>query len=89
METVGLKNSDLMKVELNMSVYGIGYGITHYFDHKLLDSLPQEFLRECWEEMTDKPVLLSGPAYDNSAGDFVPGRYIKKRNHFYKSRVPQ
>ena len=77
-ETVGLKNSDLMKVELNMSVYGIGYGITHYFDHKLLDSLPQEFLRECWEEMTDKPVLLSGPAYDNSAGDFVPGRYIKK-----------
>ena len=49
METVGLKNSDLMKVELNMSVYGIGYGITHYFDHKLLDSLPQEILREVLE----------------------------------------
>lgn len=37
-----------------------------------------EGLRNAWSAMTTKPVKLSGPAYDNSGGDFVPGRYIKK-----------
>lgn len=37
-----------------------------------------EFLKETWSAITDKPVKLSGPAYDDSAGDFIPGRYIKK-----------
>jgi hypothetical protein len=37
-----------------------------------------EFLYNAWQAVTDKPVLLDGPAYGNSGGEFIPGRYIKQ-----------
>ena len=37
-----------------------------------------ERLKWEWEGVTDKPVLLGGPAYHSPARDFVPGMYVKK-----------
>lgn len=34
-------------------------------------------LQKDWQERTDKPVLVGGPAFGNPANDFVPGRYVK------------
>ena len=30
-----------------------------------------------WQGQTPKPVLLDGPAFGNSGGDFIPGRYVR------------
>lgn len=36
------------------------------------------FLRDAWEGVTDKPVRIGGPAFDDPClGDFVPGLYLK------------
>lgn len=31
-----------------------------------------------WQGKTDKTVLLDGPAFGNSNGDFVPGMYVRQ-----------
>lgn len=37
-----------------------------------------QFLRDAWESVTDKPVRIGGPAFDDPClGDFVPGLYLK------------
>lgn len=30
-----------------------------------------------WQQMTDKPVKLGGPAYDDPGGDYEPGLYVR------------
>jgi hypothetical protein len=37
-----------------------------------------EQLKFWWEAVTDKPVLIGGPAYDSPSDDFTPGLYVKK-----------
>lgn len=37
-----------------------------------------QYLYYQWKESTDKPVYIDGPAFGNSGGEFVPGRYVKK-----------
>ncbi|MBP2638876.1 MAG: hypothetical protein H6Q72_4783 [Firmicutes bacterium] len=41
------------------------------------DKARAEYLQRNWEGVTDKPVLIGGPAYGNSGGDFTPGLYVK------------
>ena len=37
-----------------------------------------EYLRQCWQDVTDKPVKIGGVAFDDPCtGDFVPGLYLK------------
>ena len=37
-----------------------------------------QYLKECWESATDKPVRIGGAAFgDPCLGDFVPGLYLK------------
>ncbi len=37
-----------------------------------------KWLRDCWQDATDKPVLIGGAASDDPCtGDFVPGLYLK------------
>ncbi len=36
-----------------------------------------EFLQEQWQAITDKPVLLGGPAYNSPCHEFTPGMYVK------------
>lgn len=36
------------------------------------------FLRDAWQDVTDKPVKIGGAAFDDPCtGDFVPGLYLK------------
>ena len=35
-------------------------------------------LKVQWQGLTDKPVKIGGPAFDDPGGEFVPGRYVKK-----------
>lgn len=37
-----------------------------------------ERLKYQWEAVTDKPVLLGGPAYHSPVGDFTPGMYVRQ-----------
>lgn len=46
-----------------------------------------EYLAEQWRSIGSK-VKLSGPAYDDSAGDFVPGMYVRKRITFTSRGCP-
>jgi len=41
-----------------------------------------------WQGTTKKPVLLDGPAFGNSNGDFTPGMYIKKGVTFTSRGCP-
>lgn len=34
-------------------------------------------LQAQWQSKTDRPVLMDGPAFGNSNGNFVPGMYVK------------
>ena len=36
-----------------------------------------EQMKATWETVTDRPVLLGGPAYESPCPDFTPGRYIR------------
>ena len=37
------------------------------------------YLKECWENATDKPVKIGGAAFDDPClGDFIPGLYLKQ-----------
>lgn len=37
-----------------------------------------KWLRDCWQDVTDKPVKIGGVAFDDPCtGDFVPGLYLK------------
>ena len=37
-----------------------------------------KWLRDCWQDVTDKPVLIGGAAFDDPCtGDFVPGLYLR------------
>lgn len=37
------------------------------------------FLQYAWKGITDKPVLIGGPAFDDPCtGDFIPGLYVKQ-----------
>ncbi len=42
------------------------------------DRLKSERIREAWEQYYPGKVKLGGPAYDDRASEFVPGRYLKK-----------
>lgn len=44
----------------------------------------QKLYRE-WQSVTDKPVLLGGPAFESRADDFTPGLYLKS-NIVFTSR---
>lgn len=36
------------------------------------------YLRDCWQDVTDKPVKIGGAAFDDPCmGDFIPGLYLK------------
>jgi len=37
-----------------------------------------EQLKFWWEGVTDKPVLIGGPAYDSPCDDFTPGLYVRQ-----------
>ena len=41
-----------------------------------------------WQGKTNKPVLLDGPAFGNSGGDFVPGMYVKQGVTFTSRGCP-
>jgi hypothetical protein len=47
-----------------------------------------KYLQFQWQGKTDKPVLLSGPAFDNSNGDFIPGMYLRKSIVFTSRGCP-
>jgi len=42
------------------------------------DKEQAELLRFAWQYMTDKPVLVGGPAYGSLAHDFTPNLYVKR-----------
>lgn len=52
------------------------------------DKFKAEYLRDCWQEKTNKAVKISGPAYGNSAGEFIPGMYIKQGVTFTSRGCP-
>ena len=35
-------------------------------------------LQKDWQAITDKPVMIGGPALGNAGGEFVPGRYVRQ-----------
>lgn len=41
------------------------------------DKLYAEQLQKNWQEITDKPVLIGGTAYDDPGLEFIPGMYVK------------
>jgi hypothetical protein len=45
-------------------------------------------LRDEWQEWTNKPVLLGGPALGDCGGDFVPGLYVKQGVTFTSRGCP-
>jgi hypothetical protein len=47
-----------------------------------------ELLAEVWAGRGIAPVRLGGPAFDDAAGDFVPGRYVRKGVTFTSRGCP-
>lgn len=46
-------------------------------------------LQRAWQDITDKPVLMGGPAFnDPCEGEFVPGRYVKSGVTFTSRGCP-
>jgi hypothetical protein len=48
-----------------------------------------EALRDEWQEVTSSRVLLDGPAYGNSGGDFIPGLYVARGITFTSRGCPK
>ena len=42
------------------------------------DKEKAEMLQKNWQEVTNKPIFVGGPAYDDRGNGFIPGMYLKK-----------
>jgi len=42
------------------------------------DKEKAEMLQKNWQEVTNKPIFVGGPAYDDRGDGFIPGMYLKR-----------